>query len=94
MEKLIKMAASVLPSIIVSAILLCSGTFSAFASGDDSGGSSTPKWIIVIVMIAVFLAATVLSAFLTYHIRKKKITRLKDASSEISQNESSSNSEV
>lgn len=94
MEKLIKKTASVMSSITLAAILLCSENFTAFAAGNDSGSSNTPKWIIVIVMIAVFLAATALSAFLTYHIRKKKIAQLKDASSESSQKDISSQDEV
>lgn len=52
-------------------------TDAAFLAAESSG---TPIWVTIIFCVALFLAATAVSAVITYRIRMKKLKKNKEDS--------------
>ena len=53
----------------------------AYAAGDGEKSSGISKAVFILIMIAVFIVSTVITGFMTYKSRIKKIKNLSEESS-------------
>lgn len=61
----------------ISALFLYAGRIPVSYAADDSGNSSSSKIIGAIVIIVLFTAAFIISAILTYKLKKKSFNSIK-----------------